>query len=130
MLLDENIIVSQVQLLRSQGVRCRHVGHDFESQGIQDDNILPVLHRLRRPTLFTRDLGLYGRLLCHPNYCIVCLEVRESDVATFARRVPPPQIVCHRFGAHGTRHQAKRETDPNVATKRAWRAICGVGMTG
>lgn len=86
-LLDENIIANQVQLLRRQGVHCRHVGHDFESEGIADDNILPVLHRLRQPTFFTRDLGLYARSLCHPGYCLICLDVDESNVAAFVRGV-------------------------------------------
>ena len=86
-LLDENIIVDQVDRLRRRRIRCRHIGHDFEPQGIHDDNILPVLHRLRPPTLLTRDLGLYRRSICHPHYCIICLQVRELDVAAPARLV-------------------------------------------
>lgn len=83
------------------GVKLRHVGHDFQRQGIKDDNILPVLHRLRRPTLFTRDLRLYRRQLCHPNYCLVCLEVRERNAADFIRRflrVPAFRTAASRMG--------------------------------
>ena len=100
-LLDENIIVDQVDRLRRRRIRCRHIGHDFEPQGIQDDNILPVLHRLRPPTLLTRDLGLYRRSICHPNYCIICLQVRELDVAAPARlvlRQPVFSTAARRMG--------------------------------
>ncbi|MGB7156778.1 MAG: hypothetical protein WBD40_01850 [Tepidisphaeraceae bacterium] len=100
-LLDENIVVEQATVLRHRRVHFRHVGHDFSRQGIQDDNIIPLLHRLPRPTLFTRDLGLYRPRFCHPNYCIACLDVDELDVADFVRiflRAPRFATVARRLG--------------------------------
>jgi hypothetical protein len=100
-LLDENIIADQAALLRRRRVHLRHVGHDFARQGIQDDDIIPLLHRLRRPTLFTRDLGLYRPRFCHPNYCIACLEVGEAEVADFVRtflRTPGLTTAAERLG--------------------------------
>ena len=50
------------------------------------NDIIPLLHKLGRSTFFTRDLGLYDRVLCHPNYCIVCLAVGEFEAAEYTRR--------------------------------------------
>jgi len=49
--------------------------------------IIALLHRLARPTLFTRDSDFFGRQLCHPDYCLVYLEVGIKDTAVFVRRL-------------------------------------------
>ncbi|MEZ4865897.1 MAG: hypothetical protein R3C14_31575 [Caldilineaceae bacterium] len=54
---------------------------------MKDDEIIPLLHGLRRPTFFSLDLGFYRRALSHPRYCIVCLDVGDYDAATFVRRL-------------------------------------------
>jgi len=54
---------SQPQLLGRYAVR--HVGYDLGRQGMQDEEIMPFLHRLRRPTFFTRDLDFYAPSLCY-----------------------------------------------------------------
>ena len=58
-LLDENVNEHQLQLLRGWRIRARLVGHDFAYKGIQDDQIIPLLHELNRTTFFTRDLDFY-----------------------------------------------------------------------
>jgi len=86
-ILDENIIESQRQLLRSWRIRVKQIGHDVGHKGIKDrEQIIPLLQALRRPVLFTRDLGFFDRRLCHAKYGIVCLAVGAQDVATFIRR--------------------------------------------
>lgn len=85
-LLDENILESQRQLLRGWRIRAHQIGHDVGNKGLQDDAILPLLHQIGNVTFFTRDLGFFRRQLCHPSYCIVCLTVRQYEVAIFARR--------------------------------------------
>jgi hypothetical protein len=45
-----------------------------------------LLHRLDRPTFFTRDLGFYDRRRCHNGYSIVCLAVGQNEVARFISR--------------------------------------------
>jgi hypothetical protein len=52
-----------------------------------DDEIIPLLRRLPRPTFFTGDLGFYRHGLCHSRYCIVCMDITKDEVATFARRL-------------------------------------------
>lgn len=85
--LDENIPEAQRQLLRSWRIRVSQIGQDIGHQGMQDLNqVIPLLHSLRRPVLFTRDLGLFDRRLCHHNYAIVCLAVSAQEAASFIRR--------------------------------------------
>ena len=86
-ILDENIIASQRQQLRSWRIRVRQVGVDLARKGLQDEEIIPLLHHLRRPTFFTRDRGFYRREICHQQYSLVCLEVVPEEVAIFVRRV-------------------------------------------
>ena len=50
------------------------------------DEIIPLLHRLHRPTFFTHDLGFFDPLLCHKGYCLVCLDVRAKETAVYIRR--------------------------------------------
>ena len=86
-ILDENIIGSQRQRLRSWRIQVRQIGVDIARKGLQDDEIVPLLHHQRRATFFTRDRGFYRRELCHQHYGIICLEVLPEEVAVFVRRV-------------------------------------------
>ncbi|MGO9201648.1 MAG: hypothetical protein ACLQM8_14075 [Limisphaerales bacterium] len=85
--LDENILESQRQLLRGWRVPVRQIGHELAHKGLQDQELVPFLLTLRRPTLFTRDLGFYDRALCHSRYCVVVLAVGQYEVAHFVRRL-------------------------------------------
>ena len=73
--LDENVIDSQRQLLRHWRFAMRHMGYDVGRQGMKDQEIIALLHRLRRPTFFTRDEDFYARRLCHARYCLVYMKV-------------------------------------------------------
>jgi hypothetical protein len=66
-------------------VRVRQIGHDLGRGGMDDDEIVPLLHRLDRPTLFTRDRGFYDRALRQRSYCLVYLDVGASEVAAYVR---------------------------------------------
>jgi hypothetical protein len=54
---------------------------------MQDEEIIPFLLGLRRPTFFTLDRDFYQRDLCHNRYSLVYLDVKQSEAAMFARRV-------------------------------------------
>lgn len=41
--LDENIVESQRQLLRSWRIRVRQIGHEIGRAGMQDEEIVPFL---------------------------------------------------------------------------------------
>jgi hypothetical protein len=85
-ILDENILESQRQLLRSWRVHVSQIGHEIGYQGIKDDAIISLFHELKSATFFTRDLGFYRPQLCHACYCLVCLDVGQYEIASFIRR--------------------------------------------
>ena len=100
--LDENIIDSQRQLLKNWRIPVRQIGFEIGRKGMADEEILPFLLTLRRPTLFTRDLGLYDRENCHARYSVTTLAVRKEEAAHFIRRLlrhPTFQTQAQRMGA-------------------------------
>lgn len=85
--LDENISEDQRQLLRSWRIRTYQIGVDVGHPGMKDEpQIIPLLHQLRRPTLFTRDLGFFDPKFCHDRYGIAVLAVSPPETASFVRR--------------------------------------------
>lgn len=113
--LDENVPENQRQLLRAWKIRLRQIGVELGRKGISDERILPLLCRLSRPTFFTRDDDFFARELCHPRYCLVVLNVRQNEIATFVRR-----FLRHRkFANSGAR--MGRVVSASHAVLRAWR---------
>jgi hypothetical protein len=55
--------------------------------GMQDDEVIPLLHNLTRPTFFTHDHDFYKPALRHRGYCLVWLEVSYAELALFIRRL-------------------------------------------
>lgn len=86
-ILDENILKDQRQMLLNRHVPFRQIGYEVGRKGMKDDEITPFLLGLRRPTLFTLDLGFYKRNLRHRRYCLACLDVDEKEAAIFIRRL-------------------------------------------
>jgi hypothetical protein len=86
-ILDENVLADQRQLLLSWHVPFRQIGYEIGRKGMQDEEIIPFLLRLRQPTLFTLDRDFYQRGLCHARYSLVYLDVKQSEAAQFVRRV-------------------------------------------
>jgi hypothetical protein len=84
--LDENFPGDQREILTRWRIRFRHIGTALARQGIKDPEIIPLLHRLSRPTLITRDKQLYVRRLRHRTYALVVLDVNPVDAALFTRR--------------------------------------------
>ncbi len=101
-ILDESIRPNQRRLLRAWHISVRHIGSDIGQEGMKDDEIIPLLLTLRRPTFFTPDFNFYKRRLCHARYCLVCLDVRQDEAATFVRRFlrhPEFDTEAKRMGA-------------------------------
>jgi hypothetical protein len=84
--LDENFPEGQRQLLRTWRLRIRQIGYEVGRKGMQDYELIPFLHRLRRPTFFTLDNDLHKRQYCHSRYCLVYLDVWQYESAIFLRR--------------------------------------------
>jgi hypothetical protein len=86
-ILDENVPDEQRTLLERWRIRVKKIGQDVGRQGMKDQNeVIPLLHSLRRPVLFTCDLGLYSPRFTHRGYCIACIATLPDDVARFIRR--------------------------------------------
>ena len=85
--LDENIVVSQRELLRSWKIRFQRIGGAVGRLGMKDrEEIIPLLHALQQPTFFTHDHGFYHPTLLHAGYCLVFLEVGADEIAQHIRR--------------------------------------------
>ncbi|MGD2207470.1 MAG: hypothetical protein PVH17_11900 [Anaerolineae bacterium] len=101
-ILDENVLASQCHLLRGWRISFRQIGHEVGRQGMDDAEIIPLLHSLRQPTFFTLDDDFYERHLCHAGYCLVYLNVKRSEAAIFVRRLlrhPEFDTQAKRMGA-------------------------------
>ena len=86
-ILDENIPFGQRQPLADRGIHFRQIAREIGREGLDDrEQIIPLLHRLRRPTFFTRDQDYYDPELRHAGYCLVYLDVGPDEAAEFIRR--------------------------------------------
>ena len=86
-ILDENVPENQRQLLRGWRISIRQIGFDIGHEGMQDSQIIPLLHELKRPTFFTLDPDFYKANLCHGGYSLAYLSVAQFEAAWFVRRV-------------------------------------------
>jgi len=68
-ILDENTPPHQRHILLKWHMPVRQIGYDIARKGIQDEEIIPFLRTLRRPTFITLDAGFYKHELCHARYC-------------------------------------------------------------
>ena len=85
--LDEDIGRSQCQHLATRKIHFQKIGEGVGRLGMKDrEDILPLLHRLKRPTFFTLDHGFYHPPLLHQGYCLVFLDVWEDEAAEYIRR--------------------------------------------
>ena len=100
-ILDEQILENQRQLLRSWRIPIRQIGYDIGRKGLKDEEIIPLLLQLRKPTFFTLDFDFFEPLLCHAKYAIVCMDVGKSEAAVYIRRLlrhPDFDTVAKRMG--------------------------------
>lgn len=86
-IIDENIVQSQRYRLGALKIHFRQVGFEIGRRGMKDRNdIIPLLHKLRRPTFFTCDQDYYEKALLHEGYCLVYLDVWPTEAAEYIRR--------------------------------------------
>lgn len=85
-LLDENIPSEQRGILSGWRIRFKEIGGEIGRRGIKDGEIVPLLHGVKSVTFFTLDSDFYKSRLCHPNYCLVFLDVEDHEAAQFIRR--------------------------------------------
>ena len=54
---------------------------------MKDDELVPFLIQLPRPSFFTMDRGWYMRSLLHARYFVAVLEVPDNEAAGVMRRI-------------------------------------------
>jgi hypothetical protein len=84
--IDENLPARQRQLLRKWRIHYRAIGVDIAAPGTQDENLIPVLHKLAEPMFFTLDQHFFRPDWAHPAYGLAWLDIAESEAAEFVRR--------------------------------------------
>lgn len=86
-ILDEDISRSQCQQLAAWKIHFQKIGVGIGRAGMKDrEELLPLLHRLKRPTFFTLDHGFYHPTLLHQGYALVFLDVWDDEAAEYIRR--------------------------------------------
>lgn len=85
-ILDENFPESQRQLLKGWRVSFRQIAFEIGHEGMKDDEIIPLLHGLNQPTLFTLDEDFFKPKLRHRQYCLIYIDVAQYESAAFIRR--------------------------------------------
>jgi len=85
-LIDESVPEHQISLLRNWRLHVRVVGVEIARLGIKDDDLVPVLHELPRPTFFTLDDDFYRRRYCHAGYCVGYVDTAAKFAAEHIRR--------------------------------------------
>ena len=86
LVLDENLPADQRQWLRKWRIHFRVIGVDVAEWGTDDENLIPVLHRLAQPTFFSLDRDFYRPDWVHAHYALVWLDVTDDRAAEFVRR--------------------------------------------
>src|SRR5262245_7169401 len=86
-ILDENIPDDQEELLQRRRIHTRRVGRGLGRVGMNDAEIIPLLHGLQRPTFFSLDEDFYKRRWRHERYCLVQLDGDDSFVAECIQNV-------------------------------------------
>jgi hypothetical protein len=86
-ILDEDLSAPERERLRAQKIHFRQIGVEIGRSGMRDhEGVIPLLHRLKRPTFFTLDHGFYRPTLRHQGYCLVFLDVWDDEAADYIRR--------------------------------------------
>jgi hypothetical protein len=86
LVIDENIPASQRQWLRKWRIHFRAVGVEIATPGTQDEDLIPVLHKLAEPMFFTLDRHFFRADWAHASYGLAWLEVGDNEAAEFIRR--------------------------------------------
>ena len=86
LVLDENLPAGQRSRLLEWRVHFRVIGADVAAIGTDDENLIPVLHRLPQRTFFSLDRDFHRPEWRHAHYCLVWLDVADDRAAEFIRR--------------------------------------------
>jgi hypothetical protein len=118
--LDENVSELEVLRLRKAGIRVRLIGDEVARIGDADENLLPILLRLKKPVLFSQDKDFFQLKWLHEDYALVWLDVHPNVVADYVHQfLRHPEFdtqakrmgVVARVGASGIRYWRGRNRE-------------------
>jgi hypothetical protein len=109
--IDENVSELEVLRLRKAGIRVRLIGDEVARIGDADENLLPILLRLKKPVLFSQDKDFFQLKWLHEDYALVWLDVHPNVVAGYVQ-----QFLRH----------PEFDTQPNAW--ELWRALVRAGI--
>jgi hypothetical protein len=84
-ILDENFPTDQREILARWRIPVRQVGRELAAAGTSDENLLTLLHSLRRVTFFTHDEDFFRADWSHSKYCLVWLDADPDRLAQLVR---------------------------------------------
>src|ERR1043165_6778428 len=91
--MDENVSELEVSRLRKAGIRVRLIGDEVARSGYSDENLLPILHQLKRPVVFTHNEDFFQFKWVHADYASIWLDVHPNVVdACVQRSLRHPEI--------------------------------------
>jgi len=73
-------------LLREWRIHFRAIGVHISAPGTQDEDLIPVLHKLAQPMFFTLDRHFFRADWAHASYGLAWLDVADNEAAEFVRR--------------------------------------------
>lgn len=85
-ILDENFHGTQLLQLRCWRIHACQIGHDVGRKGMPDEEIIPLLRTMSKPTFISCDSDFYDKRLSNDRLCLAYLDVRQLEVAAYSRR--------------------------------------------
>ena len=86
-IVDENVADEECAWLSKRRIHVQKIGKGVGREGMGDEEIIPLLHQLDRPTFFTLDVDFFKRRLRDEGYCLVFLDVSGHLAAEYVRRI-------------------------------------------
>ena len=85
LVLDENLPEEEKLRIKKFVNSVKQIGDDLEISGIKDNEIIKLLHQLKKPTFVTLDSDFFKPDLRHKNYCLIFITVRFFETAKYLR---------------------------------------------
>src|SRR5262245_50586345 len=84
--LDENMDDELIDALARRRIRAQKISKGVGRSGMTDEDVIPLLRRMRSVTLFTRDKDYNHPHLCHVRYCLVSLQISRLETTEKIRQ--------------------------------------------
>ncbi len=100
---DEHIAHSKVTDPLKNWITAEQIGFELrQAKGLSDEQIIPLLHRLKRRTFVTIDSDFYNPKLCNDAYCLIYFHVSSTQQAQI------PDLLRRLFRIEGFRSIRER----------------------